>query len=94
MVGGRPEAALVGFVIVGLGLANIVPVMFAAAGQMEGVPPAQGVAAVSAVGYAGFLFGPPMIGGLARVTSLSAALWLVVLFAALIAAMSGRVLKR
>jgi predicted MFS family arabinose efflux permease len=94
LVGGRPEAALVGFVIVGLGLANIVPVMFAAAGQMEGVPPAQGVAAVSAVGYAGFLFGPPMIGGLARGTSLSAALWLVVLFAVLIAALSGRVLKK
>lgn len=94
LAGHRPEFAIAGFVLVGLGLANIVPVMFAAAGQMEGVPAAQGVAAVSAVGYAGFLFGPPLIGGLARLTTLSLALWLVVLFAVLIAALSSRVLKR
>lgn len=88
----EPQLAVVGFVLLGLGLSNIVPIMFAAAGQLPGVPPAQGVAAVSSVGYAGFLFGPPLIGGLARGYGLSNALWVVALFCALIAVMARRVL--
>jgi hypothetical protein len=89
-----PAAALAGFALVGLGLANIVPIMFAAAGQIPGLPPAQGVAAVSAVGYAGFLIGPPLIGLLARVYGLAQALWVLVLFGALIGMTARRVLKR
>ena len=42
-----PAVALLGFMLVGLGLANVVPVMFAAAAQVPGVSPAHGVAAVS-----------------------------------------------
>lgn len=90
---GTPWAALAGFVLVGLGLANVVPVVFAAAGQVPGVAPAQGVAAVSAVGYLGFMIGPAMIGALARATTLSAALWAVALFAVLMALAARRVLR-
>lgn len=94
LVIGTPEAALAGYVLVGLGLANVVPVVFAAAGQVPGVPPAQGVAAVSSVGYLGFMIGPALIGGLARATTLSAALWAVTLFAVLMALAARRVLAR
>lgn len=90
---GTPAAALAGFVLVGLGFANVVPVLFAAAGQVAGVPPAQGVAAVSSVGYLGFMVGPALIGALARATTLSAALWTVAVFAALLALAARRVLK-
>ncbi len=90
---GTPWAALAGFVLVGLGLANVVPVVFAAAGQVPGVAPAQGVAAVSSVGYLGFMIGPALIGGLARATTLSAALWAVALFAVLMALAARRVLR-
>lgn len=87
-----PAWALPGFVLVGLGLSTIVPLMFAAAGQLPNLSPAQGVASVSAVGYAGFLFGPPLIGALARGFGLSSALWVVAVFGALIALLARRVL--
>jgi fucose permease len=47
----HPGAALAGFALVGLGFANIVPVLFSAAGQQPGIAPAHGIAAVSSVGY-------------------------------------------
>lgn len=89
-----PTVALPGFMLVGLGLANVVPVMFAAAAQVPGVAPAHGVAAVSSVGYLGFMVGPPLIGALARWSSLTAALWAVALFAVLMGAAARAVLDR
>jgi len=91
---GEPWAALLGFVLVGLGLSNVIPVVFAAAGQVPGIPAAAGVAAVSSVGYMGFMIGPPLIGLLARWTTLSAALWTVALFAALMGLAARAVLGR
>ena len=89
-----PAVALLGFMLVGLGLANVVPVMFAAAAQVPGVSPAHGVAAVSSVGYLGFMVGPPLIGALARWSSLTAALWAVALFAVLMGVAARAVLGR
>ena len=82
---GAPWAALLGFMLVGLGLANVVPVLFSAAAQVPGVSAAAGVAAVSSIGYMGFMVGPPMIGALASASSLGTALWAVALFAVLVA---------
>ncbi|MEQ1683294.1 MAG: MFS transporter [Burkholderiaceae bacterium] len=82
---GAPWAALLGFMLVGLGLANVVPVLYSAAAQVPGVSAAAGVAAVSSIGYMGFMVGPPMIGALASATSLGTALWAVALFAVLMA---------
>lgn len=81
----RPWLALLGFAGVGVGFANVVPILFAAAARVPGVDPARGIAAVSAAAYLGFMAGPPAIGLLARVSSLTAALWLVVGFAAALA---------
>lgn len=89
-----PAVALLGFMLVGLGLANVVPVMFAAAARVPGVAPAHGVAAVSSVGYLGFMVGPPLIGALARWSSLTTALWAVALFAVLMGAAARAVLAR
>ena len=57
-----PHLALVGFVLVGLGLANVFPLAIANAGLLGGP---SGVARASTVGYTGLLGGPPMIGFLA-----------------------------
>jgi MFS family permease len=46
---------------------------------------------VSGSGYIGFLFGPPLIGFLAQLTSLRAALFLVVALSVLAAALAGAV---
>jgi fucose permease len=87
-----PWAAMLGFALAGLGLANVVPVLFAAAAQVPGVSAARGVAAVSSVGYFGFMVGPPLIGALAHASSLGAALWAVALFALLMAVAARPVL--
>lgn len=69
-----PPAALVGFVLVGLGAANIVPVMFGAAGRLPGTSPGIAIATVTTLGYAGLLSGPALIGFLAQASSLPVAL--------------------
>lgn len=92
LVAGQPAAALVGFAGVGLGLANVVPVVFSAAGRMPGVAPGVGIAAVSTAGYCGFLAGPPLIGFLAELAGLAVGLGLVALALALMA-LGGGTLK-
>jgi predicted MFS family arabinose efflux permease len=82
----RPWLALVGFAGVGVGFANVVPVLFAAASRVPGIEPARGIAAVSALAYLGFMAGPPVIGFLAKASSLTAALFVVVAFALALAA--------
>jgi len=85
-----PWMALIGFAGVGVGFANVVPILFAAAARVPDVDPAQGIAAVSAVAYLGFMSGPPVIGFLAQLSSLTAALYVVVVFAAGLAASARR----
>ncbi len=75
-------AALAGFAVTGLGLANIFPVAVGRAGALAG--PA-GVAAASTFGYGGMLLGPPAIGLLAERFSLSSALTTVAALAAVAA---------
>jgi predicted MFS family arabinose efflux permease len=65
-----PFVALIGFAMVGIGLANIVPLVFSAAGNFPGVSTGAGIAGVATIGYAGFLAGPPVIGLIAESTSL------------------------
>ncbi len=66
-----------GFVLVGIGCANIVPVFFSTAGSMPGVPASAAIAGVTTLGYIGQLAGPAMLGFVAEMTSLSFALGLV-----------------
>jgi predicted MFS family arabinose efflux permease len=87
-----PAAALTGFALAGLGFSNVVPVLFSAAGNVPGIAPARGIAAVSSVGYAGMMAGPPLIGFIAQDTSLRAGLLVVVVFAVTVAAASRRAL--
>ena len=57
-------AGIVGFGLVGAGLANVVPVLFSVAGRV-GSSPAVGVASAATAGYAGLLIGPVVIGAVA-----------------------------
>jgi fucose permease len=86
--------ALTGFALMGLGLANMMPVMFAAAMRIKGVHAAEGLAHVAGVAYIGLLLGPVMIGGIAQVTNLQIGLSVVALCAALVAVIGPRVLRR
>lgn len=62
-----------GFLLIGLGAANLVPILFSAAGRQTAMPPALAVASITTVGYAGILAGPAVIGYIASLTSLRAA---------------------
>jgi MFS family permease len=73
----HPAAAVLGFAGIGLGLANVAPIVFSAAGRMPDLAPGIGIAAVSTAGYCGFLAGPPLIGLVAEGSSLTVALGLV-----------------
>lgn len=88
-----PVSATIGFALVGLGLANAVPVLFSTAGETKGIPPSMGVAMVATMGYAGLLLGPPLIGFGGDLMGLRPTLCLLVVFALVITALSRRVLR-
>jgi predicted MFS family arabinose efflux permease len=69
--------ALAGFVLIGLGAANIVPVLFRRAGSQTVMPAGLAVAIISTAGYAGILLGPAVIGFIAKQIGLSNAFWLL-----------------
>jgi MFS family permease len=77
--------ALLGFACIGFGMANIIPLLFTAAGRVPGVEPGRGLAAVASAGYFGFLVGPPFIGFIAQALSLPAAFGLMAILCAAIA---------
>ena len=87
---GHVVAAVAGFALLGAGLSCIAPITFGAAGKVSGLPSGPAIAAVSTMGYLGFIAGPPAIGGLGQLTSLPAALILVVALTALVAVMARR----
>jgi predicted MFS family arabinose efflux permease len=78
--------AFAGFLLVGLGASNIVPVLFTAAGQQKRMPASLAIAAVTTLGYAGILVGPAAIGFIAQYASLEAAFLLLAAGLLLVAA--------
>lgn len=80
-----PWLALVGLGTLGLGLSLVVPTAFSSAGRLGGDAAGSSIAAVAAIGWTGFMCGPPIIGHLANAVSLSGALLLLPLLTAAIA---------
>jgi len=68
-----PAVALLGFVLIGLGASNIVPILFTAAGNQHDMPAGLAVGAITTIGYAGILAGPALIGFIAHASSLQVA---------------------
>lgn len=62
--------ATLGFMLVGLGVACVIPTVYSVSGQNEKVPPGIALAMVSSVSYLGFLMGPPLIGYIAELANL------------------------
>ena len=89
LVSPSPALSAAGFALVGVGAANVVPVVFGAASRIDGVPANLGVAAVATLGYAGFLVAPPTLGFVARSWGLGVSLALVGLMGVAIAAVAA-----
>lgn len=62
--------ATFGFLLVGLGVSTVVPLVYSAAGKSSTMTPGAALAAVSTIGFVGFLFGPPVIGFIAQASNL------------------------
>ncbi len=82
--------ALIGFALVGVGCAAIVPALFRIGGSMPGISQGAGVAAVATAGYTGGLCNGPAIGFAARGVGLSAALGLLAVAGAVIVVLGPR----
>jgi len=62
--------ATAGFLLVGIGVSSVVPLVYSSAGKSKTMLPGVALAAVSTIGFFGFLFGPPLIGFIAQAASL------------------------
>ena len=62
--------AMLGFMMVGVGVSGIVPMVYSIAGNNTKVAPGIALAMVSGVSYFGFLMGPPLIGYISALSSL------------------------
>ncbi|MFD9793053.1 MFS transporter [Streptomyces sp. NPDC059070] len=74
----RPAVAMAGFALIGLGVAVVVPLAFAAAAR-SGPRPSQAIAGVATITYTSGLIAPSAIGGIAGLTSLVVSFGLVTL---------------
>ena len=82
--------AIIGFAIAGLGVANMVPIMFSAAGNRPGLPAGVGISTVTMVGYTGILVAPATIGFVAEHVGYRATYLALALVLAVVAMMASR----
>lgn len=80
--------AALGFMLVGLGVSSVVPLVYSAAGRSRTMPAGVALAAVSTVGFAGFLLGPPVIGLVAGLSSLRVSFALIAVMGLAVAALA------
>jgi len=66
-----PVTAIAAFAVAGLGIANMVPIVFSAAGNQPGIPSSIGMSVATAIGYSGILVAPSLIGFVAERTGFS-----------------------
>ncbi|MGX5818909.1 MFS transporter [Chitinophaga lutea] len=75
-----PAPSMIGFLLVGLGVASVVPMTYSLAGRSRTIQPGVALAMVSSIGFLGFLLGPPLIGFVAEAVGLR---WSITLIAVL-----------
>ena len=81
--------AILAYAFTGIGIGNIAPVLFAGGGRAEPDAPGRGIAAVTTLGYAGFIAGPAIIGFAAEAAGLTLALALMIPASLIIALSAG-----
>lgn len=94
LVLGNQASTYVALAFCGLGVANVVPIIFSAAGRIGGDAAGPAMSRVTTMGYAGLLIGPPFIGFLAEATSLTTSLATVAAFALVVSTGAKLVQKR
>jgi fucose permease len=82
-----------GFALMGFGLANVLPLLCAAAARVRGVSAAEGVSHVAGMAYCGLFCGPVVIGGVAQCTTLPLGLSTMVVCSLFIAVVGPRIAR-
>lgn len=83
--------ATLGFFIVGIGVSAVIPIVFSLAGHTKKMSPSIALAAVSTMGFFGFLLGPPVIGFIAELFDLKISFSFIALMALLIVMLAARI---
>jgi len=87
----HPWMVIAGFAMVGFGVSTIIPISYSVAAKSTTMKASVALAAVSTIGFTGFLIGPPVIGFLAHATGLRVALALVIVLGILVTVNAGNV---
>ena len=82
--------AMAGFLLVGAGVSSVVPMVYSAAGRSKTMQPGVALAAVSTIGFIGFLFGPPIIGFIAGLATLRASFVFIALMGTCVIVLSTK----
>jgi MFS family permease len=85
-----PLTVILGFGMVGFGVATIIPIVYSLAGRSKTMPASSALAAVSTLGFTGFLVGPPVIGFAAHEVGLRWALTILMGMALLVLFLSRK----
>ena len=86
-------ASIIGFGLVGIGLANVVPILFTATGKQNAMPANLALSSVTTMGYLGLLVGPPVLGLIAHETSLLVSLGVLAFLCSIVAICTSRVVR-
>lgn len=83
--------AIIGFLLVGFGVSSVVPLVYSAAGKSKVLSAGVALAAVSSIGFLGFLIGPPLIGIVAGATSLRVSLSIIAIMGLCVALIATKI---
>lgn len=83
-------SAIIGFLLVGFGVSSVVPLVYSEAGKSKTMTPGMALAAVSSIGFLGFLIGPPLIGLVAGVSGLQTSFVIIAVMGLTVALIAGR----
>jgi MFS family permease len=86
-----PAVVILGFALVGFGVSSGIPIVYMLSAKNKTMAPAAALAAVSSLGFTGFLIGPPIIGFIAQLTGLRYALTIVAIMGLIVWVLSMRV---
>ena len=86
-----PIPAIAGYALIGLGVSCMVPLVFSMAGKSKTMSGGPAIAAVSTVGYFGFLLVPPLVGFVAQAANLRWAFGFIALLGLVIVWMTSKI---
>jgi MFS family permease len=88
-----PPLVIAGFLLVGLSLSIVAPLAFSLAGTARPDQAGRATSVITTIGYAGFLFGPGIIGTIAEASTLRIGLGVIVVAGLGVALLAGRVAR-